>query len=97
MIREEIESGGGISLQLDAAIVNPIMQPVNRYAQPLGHLRDRECARDVARVRLVAGDKAAMLALRLGLTSRRHRVFRLGILILLSKTHGLELTSTELS
>ena len=61
MIWEEIEPSGGIFLQLDAPILNPIMQPVDRQAQPLGHLGDCECARNVAGMRLVPGDKAAML------------------------------------
>jgi hypothetical protein len=61
VIREEVKPSGRIFLELDAPILDPIMQPVDRQAQPLGYLREREGARYVPRVRLVARNKATML------------------------------------
>src|SRR5437764_9251291 len=50
-VGEQVELGFSVPGDLDGAVVNPVMDPVDRYVQAVGYLGHGQVARDVARVR----------------------------------------------
>src|SRR5438552_708991 len=61
MIRKQEESRGGVFLEANLAIMNAIIEPMDGEVETLGELWHGEEAPNMTRVRLMAGDKAAML------------------------------------
>jgi len=61
MIREQVHAHGWIFGNLDAPILNPVVQPIFGDAQAGGQLGDAQIARFPARMRLMAALQQAVL------------------------------------
>src|ERR1700688_2549077 len=51
-VGEQVQLAFGIPNNLDGAVVNPVIKPVDWHIQSLGHLWHRQVATDAARARL---------------------------------------------